>query len=55
VAGDVLTMKEFLAIYQETTGRHLTERRLGSVQELKDWIEQKKGSYATSLMPVMVC
>jgi uncharacterized protein YbjT (DUF2867 family) len=42
VAGDVLTMKEFLAIYQETTGRHLTERRLGSVQELKDWIEQKK-------------
>ncbi len=42
VAGDTLTMKEFRAAYEDATGRRLEERRLGSVDELKAWIEAKK-------------
>jgi hypothetical protein len=35
-------MKQFLAIYQEVTGKHLVEQRLGTVEELRAWIEQQK-------------
>lgn len=44
VAGEVLTMKQLLAAYEEATGKKLQEKRLGSVEELKAWIEQKKPS-----------
>jgi uncharacterized protein YbjT (DUF2867 family) len=44
VAGEVLTMKQLLAAYEEATGKKLTEKRLGSVEDLKAWIEQKKPS-----------
>lgn len=44
VAGEVLTMKQLLAAYESATGKKLQEKRLGSVEELKDWIEQKKPS-----------
>ena len=42
VAGDVLTMKELLAAYEEATGNKLPEKQLGSVEDLKAWINQKK-------------
>jgi nucleoside-diphosphate-sugar epimerase len=42
VAGDVLTMKQFLSVYQETTGKKLKEQQLGTVAELKAWIEKTK-------------
>jgi hypothetical protein len=42
VAGDVLTMKQLLAAYEETTGTKLIEQQLGSVEELKEWIEKTK-------------
>ncbi|MBO0791608.1 MAG: NmrA family NAD(P)-binding protein [Ktedonobacteraceae bacterium] len=42
VAGDVLTMKQFLAIYQEVIGEQLVERQQGTVEELHAWIEQQK-------------
>lgn len=42
VAGEVLTMKELLAAYEEATGKTLQVQQLGSVEELKAWIEQKK-------------
>lgn len=42
VAGDVLSHKQILAAYEEVTGKKLQEKRLGSVEELKAWIEQKK-------------
>lgn len=42
VAGDVLTMKQLLAAYEEATGKKLQEKHLGSVEELKTWIEEKK-------------
>lgn len=44
VAGEVLTMKQLLAAYQEATGKKLQEKRLGSVEDLKAWIDQKKPS-----------
>ncbi len=44
VAGEVLTMKQLLAAYEEATGKKLQEKRLGSVEDLKIWIEQKKTS-----------
>lgn len=44
VAGEVLTMKQLLAAYEEATGKKLQEKRLGSVEDLKAWIEQKKPS-----------
>ncbi len=44
VAGEVLTMKQLLAAYEEATGKKLQEKPLGSVEELKAWIEQKKPS-----------
>jgi uncharacterized protein YbjT (DUF2867 family) len=47
VAGDVLTMKQFLDTYNTVSGQLLTERCLGSVEELKDWIEQKKRAGAS--------
>jgi nucleoside-diphosphate-sugar epimerase len=42
VAGDVLTMKQLLATYEEVTGKKLIEKRLGSVEELKAWIVNTK-------------
>ena len=42
VAGEVLTMKALLAAYEEATSKKLQEKRLGSVDNLKKWIEQKK-------------
>ena len=42
VAGDVLTMKQLLAAYEEVTGKKLVEKRLGSVDELKAWITKTK-------------
>ena len=44
VAGEVLTMKQLLAAYEEATGKKLQEKQLGSVEDLKAWIEQKKPS-----------
>lgn len=44
VAGDVLSNKQLLAAYEEATGKKLQEKRLGSVEELKAWIDQKKPS-----------
>lgn len=44
VAGDVLSNKQLLAAYEEATGKKLHEKRLGSVEDLKAWIEQKKQS-----------
>lgn len=44
VAGEVLTMKQLLAAYEEATGKKLQEKRLGSVEDLKAWIDQKKPS-----------
>jgi len=42
VAGEVLTMKQLLTAYEEATGKKLQEKRLGSVEDLRAWIEQKK-------------
>ena len=42
VAGEVLSDKQLLAAYQEATGKKLQEKRLGSVEDLKAWIERKK-------------
>ncbi|MGL5943083.1 MAG: NmrA family NAD(P)-binding protein [Waterburya sp.] len=39
VAGQVLTMKELLNSYQEATGKKLKVEHLGSVKELKSWID----------------
>jgi uncharacterized protein YbjT (DUF2867 family) len=47
VAGDVLTMKQLLATYEEVTGKKLTEKCLGSVEELKTWIAQAKQKAAS--------
>lgn len=44
VAGEVLTMKQLLAAYESATGKKLQEKQLGSVEDLKAWIEQKKPS-----------
>jgi len=40
----VLPNKQLLATYQEATDKKLLEKRLGSVEDLKAWIEQKKPS-----------
>jgi len=34
VAGDVLTMKQLLATFEEVKGKKLVEKRLGSVDDL---------------------
>ena len=47
VVGDVLTAKQLKAAYEEATGNKLKEKPLGSVEELKAWINNKKPS-ATS-------
>ena len=44
VAGEVLSNKQLLAAYEEATDKKLQEKRLGSVEDLKAWIEQKKPS-----------
>jgi hypothetical protein len=41
---EVLSNKQLLAAYEEATGKKLLEKRLGSVEDLKAWIEQKKPS-----------
>lgn len=42
VAGDVVNFKQMKALFETATGRTLTDNRLGSVEELKAWIEDKK-------------
>jgi uncharacterized protein YbjT (DUF2867 family) len=42
VAGEVLTMKQLKAAYEEATGNKLQEKQLGSVEDLKTWIDRKK-------------
>lgn len=42
IAGEVLTMKQLLAAYEKATGKKLQAKRLGSIEELKAWIDQKK-------------
>jgi uncharacterized protein YbjT (DUF2867 family) len=44
VAGEVLSNKQLLAAYEEATGKKLQVKHLGSVADLKAWIEQKKPS-----------
>ena len=42
VAGDVISMEKLLTTYEQTTGKALIKKRLGSIKDLKSWIEQKK-------------
>ncbi len=42
VAGEVLTMKQLKSAYESATGKKLEVQHLGSVEELKSWIEKKK-------------
>jgi nucleoside-diphosphate-sugar epimerase len=42
VAGDVLTIKQILTAYEETTGKKLIKQQSGSVEQLKVWIEQSR-------------
>ena len=42
VAGEVLTMKQLKSAYESATGKKLEVQHLGSVEELKSWIEDKK-------------
>lgn len=42
IAGDVVTMKEAIAVYEEVKGRKLTVRSKGSLIDLKNWIEETK-------------
>lgn len=49
VAGDVLTMKQLLATYEEVTGKQLEARSLGSVDDLKAWITQTKQTAASPM------
>ena len=44
VAGDVLSNKQLLTVYEKATGKKLQEKPLGSVEDLKAWINQKKPS-----------
>ena len=44
VVGEVLSNKQLVAAYQDATGKKLQEKQLGSVEDLKAWIEQKKPS-----------
>ena len=40
IAGDVLNMKQLIATYEKVTGKTLTQKHLGSVEDLKAWIEK---------------
>lgn len=42
IAGDVISMKQTLATYQQVTGKKLDVKHLGSVADLESWIEQKQ-------------
>lgn len=44
VAGDVITLKEAIAAYEEITGRSLILHRKGSLADLQAWIEQTKAT-----------
>lgn len=44
VAGDVLSAKQLLAVYEEATGNKLEPKPLGSVAQLQAWIAAKKPS-----------
>ncbi|MGI8500208.1 MAG: aromatic alcohol reductase [Hassallia sp.] len=44
VAGDTLTEKQLKATYEAATGTQLSEKRLGSIAEMKAWIADKKAS-----------
>ena len=42
VAGEVLTMKQLKTAYESATGKKLEAKHMGSVEELKNWIKNKK-------------
>lgn len=42
IAGEVITMKQLLETYQKVTGKTLVENQLGSVEDLRAWIDQTK-------------
>ena len=42
IAGDTLTLKQLHADYEAATGKTLMVERLGSIEELKQWIDRKK-------------
>ena len=42
VAREVLTMKQLKTAYEEATGKKPYVQHLGSVEELKNWIENNK-------------
>ncbi|MBW4510370.1 MAG: NmrA family NAD(P)-binding protein [Scytonematopsis contorta HA4267-MV1] len=42
VAGDVITMKEILATYEKVSNKKLIEQQLGTVEDLKIWIEKTR-------------
>lgn len=42
VAGEVLTMKQLKTAYEEGTGKQLEMKHMGTVEELKSWIENKQ-------------
>ena len=44
VAGDTLTAKQLKATYEAATGKHLAEKQLGSIDQMKAWIANKKAS-----------
>lgn len=48
IAGDTLTLKQLLAVYEQTTGKTLRVQPMGSIAELFTWIQTMKAK-ATSL------
>ncbi len=42
IVGSTLTMKQLITTYQRITGKTLIERSLGSIKDLKAWIEKTK-------------
>ncbi|MBH8574399.1 NmrA family NAD(P)-binding protein [Nostocaceae cyanobacterium CENA369] len=53
VVGDVISMKEAVAAYEEVKGKKLTQTSKGSAEDLKAWIEQLKAENASpfSIIP----
>jgi uncharacterized protein YbjT (DUF2867 family) len=46
VAGDTLSMKQLRDVWADVTDRDITAESLGTVDELADWIEERKASGA---------
>ncbi|GAB4542065.1 MAG: hypothetical protein Tsb0014_34470 [Pleurocapsa sp.] len=49
VAGETLTMKQLKSAYEKGTGQKLKMEHLGTVEELKSWIEEKKSTAQSPL------